>query len=37
MDEPANQEQYNLIADAKIVIDFSYSIDQDSIVTSDLK
>lgn len=37
MDEPANQEQYNLIADAKIVIDFRYSIDQDSIVTSDLK
>ncbi len=36
MDEPADQEEYNLIASAQISITFSYSIDTESIETTDL-
>jgi len=35
MDEPANQEEYNLIANAEISITFSYTIDTETIVTTD--
>lgn len=35
MDEPANQEEYNLIANAEISITFTYVIDTESIVTTD--
>lgn len=35
MDEPANQEEYNLIANAEISITFSYEIDTKTIVTTD--
>ncbi len=36
MDEPADQVEYNLIANAEISITFSYVINNDSIVTSDV-
>lgn len=35
LDEPANQEEYNLIANAEISVEFFYSIDTDSIQTYD--
>ena len=37
LDEPANQEEYNLIANAKISVTFSYTIDTDEIVSTDVK
>lgn len=37
MDEPADQAEYNLIANAEISITFSYEILSDSIVTSDVQ
>lgn len=36
LDEPADQEEYNLIANAKISVTFSYSIDTDEIVSTDV-
>lgn len=36
MDEPADQEEYNLIANAEVSITFTYNIDDDAIVTSDV-
>jgi predicted ribosomally synthesized peptide with SipW-like signal peptide len=35
MEEPADQDEYNLIANAEISITFDYSIDAGDIVTSD--
>ena len=35
LDEPADQAEYNLIANAEISITFTYSIDDSAIVTSD--
>lgn len=37
MDEPANQAEYNLIANAEISVEFSYEIDAEAIVTTDLE
>ncbi len=37
LDEPANQEEYNLIANAKISVTFSYTIDTEAIDTVDVK
>ncbi|MBI9010198.1 MAG: hypothetical protein JEZ05_09280 [Tenericutes bacterium] len=37
LDEPADQAEYNLIANAEISITFSYSIDDTAIETTDLK
>ena len=36
LDEPADQAEYNMIANAEISITFSYSIDSSAIVTSDV-
>lgn len=36
MDEPADQAEYNLIANAEISITFTYNIDDSEIVTTDL-
>ena len=35
LDEPADQEEYNLIANAEISVEFFYSIDTESIATYD--
>jgi hypothetical protein len=37
MDEPANQAEYDLIANAKISITFTFTIDSSDIVTTDLE
>ena len=37
LDEPANQEEYNLIANAEISVTFSYSIGTSDIVSTDVK
>lgn len=37
LDEPANQEEYNLIANAEISVTFGYSIDTDAITSTDVK
>ena len=36
LDEPANQEEYDLIANAEISVEFFYSIDTESIQTYDI-
>ena len=36
LDEPADQEEYNLIANAKIAVEFFYGIDTESIQTYDI-
>lgn len=35
LDEPADQEEYNMIANAEVSITFSYEIDDSAIVTTD--
>lgn len=37
LDEPANQEEYNLIANAKISVTFGYTINTSEIVSTDVK
>jgi len=37
LDEPANQAEYNLIANAEISVTFSYTIDTDAIATVDVQ
>ena len=37
LDEPADQEEYNLIANAEISVTFGYTIDSDAIESTDAK
>jgi hypothetical protein len=37
LDEPANQEEYNFIANAQISVTFGYSISTDDIVSTDVQ
>ncbi|MDC0558993.1 hypothetical protein OAO42_01125 [Candidatus Izimaplasma bacterium] len=37
MDEPADQEEYNLIANAEISVTFTYTIDTEDIVSTDVQ
>jgi hypothetical protein len=37
LDEPADQAEYNLIANAEIAVTFSYSISTDAIAATDIQ